>query len=174
MRRPVFVLCSDLSSIMSPPAPAPSDFLDRVAQRTKSAGVFASVERSEKGLQCAALGTAAPAWYRLDVQSGQPWISLVTPDRYLSQSIELDLVHTGDKLEDLLEEELVDLGFDAGTLRFEHFRSEDKLFTFRSKLPLDPSALSTPTAADTAAICLLAYEACFRRLGDMASNEDDV
>lgn len=86
-------------------------------------------------------------------------------DRWLSESIETDLLHTGDKVEELLAEELAEQGFPTGHgLRIEHFRSDDLLFTFRSPLSLSPSA---PDAADAAARYLLAYEACFRNLGDM-------
>ncbi len=157
-------------------APTLTHLLKHVADRAAGAGVFANVATSSTRVECAARGSSAPAWFRLDARGNDLWVSLVTPDRYLSQSIELDLVHTGDKLEDLLEEELVDLGFEAmgcgaPTLRFEHFRSEDKLFTFRSKLPVDPAS---PKAGEVAAICLLAYEACFRRLGDMAAGDDDA
>lgn len=155
---------------MPPPTPA-FEFLNEVARRAKDAGVFGHIEISPDRVQCAALASSAPAWYRVEVQNAQLWVSLVTSDRYLSQSIELDLVHTGDKLEELLEEELVDLGHNAGTLRFEHFRSDDKLFTFRSPLPIQPAALSSRESAHFAATCLLAYEACFRRLGDMAAND---
>ena len=45
-------------------------------------------------------------------------------------------------------------------LKIEHFRSDDMLFTFRSPLPAGIQA------ADAAKV-LLAYEACFRNLGDM-------
>lgn len=168
----MFVLRSDTPH-MSASALVHADFFHRIAQRAQAADVFAYVEIEPQQVQCAARASAAPAWYRLGIQSNHPWVSLVTPDRYLSQSIELDLVHTGDKLEDLLEEELIDLGYNAGTLRFEHFRSEDKLFTFRSKLPMEASEFRSPSSADTAALCLLAYEACFRRLGDMDAREHD-
>lgn len=161
---------------MPPDAPNLTHLLKHVARRAADAGVFASVATSTTRVECAARASAAPAWFRLDAAGNELWVSLVTPDRYLSQSIELDLVHTGDKLEDLLEEELVDLGFedtgcDTPTLRFEHFRSEDKLFTFRSKLPVDPAS---PKASEMSATCLLAYEACFRRLGDMAAGDDNA
>lgn len=95
-------------------------------------------------------------------------------DRWLSHSIEADLLNTGDKMEDLLEEELVELrvrhaGRELGGLSVEHFRSEDKLFTFRSRLPGAASDL----APETISGCLLAYEACFRNLGDMAAGGGD-
>jgi hypothetical protein len=95
-------------------------------------------------------------------------VCLQTADRWLSQSIEQDLVHTGDKMDELVEEEMVDLGYSGPRLRVEHFRSEDKLFTFRSPLPAELSA-----SADAAALALLGYEACFRRLGDMEGGDDE-
>src|SRR5262245_24514476 len=123
---------------MPPGAPAgePSSFVRRVldgaAERARAAAVFSSIHVLPTRLEAEARASASPALFRLDFDGARFWVSLVTSDRYLSQSIELDLVNTGDKLEDLLEEELVELGYDAGTLPFEHFRSEDKLFTFRS------------------------------------------
>ena len=72
-------------------------------------------------------------------------------------------MHTGDTMEDLLEEELVEMGQPAGSpVVIEHFRSDDLLFTFRTPVPGD---------VDVAAAWLLAYEACFRRLGDMEAGE---
>ncbi|MEL6739096.1 MAG: hypothetical protein AAFP26_00410, partial [Planctomycetota bacterium] len=98
------------------------------------------------------------------------WVSLVTDNRWLSESIESDLVHTGDKLEELLEEELVDLGWELGTLPYEHFRSDDMLFTFRSKMPFGPDRAD---AAEQTVIAVLGYEQCFRELGDMTEDEED-
>lgn len=74
-------------------------------------------------------------------------------------------MHTGDDVEELLEEELVEQGLEASRPAVEHFRSDDRLFTFRSPV--------APENADTAARWLLAYEACFRQLGDMAGDSDD-
>jgi len=119
---------------------------------------------------CAAKNSAEAAEYRLFEEAGKVWVSLVTDNRWLSQSIEAHLVNTGDKLEELLDEELYDVGYEGGTLTFEHFRSPDKLYTFRSPLPIGADA---PDAAGIAAKCLLAYEACFRRLGDMDAADED-
>jgi hypothetical protein len=153
-------------------APGLSQLLERAAARAESAGVFAQVAVQGELLECGAKSAAAPAFFRLSLEKGKLWASMVTADRWLSQSIEADLVHTGDKLEDLLGEELADLGYVGPAPSFEHFRSEDKLFTFRSVVPVDPSQFSGETAADTAAVFLLAYEACFRRLGDMDTTEE--
>ena len=75
-------------------------------------------------------------------------------------------MHSGDSLEELLEEELVDLGADTSVVLVQHFRSEDMLYTFRSTLP----PASTP---DDVLTWLLAYEATFRELGDMTAEADD-
>jgi hypothetical protein len=131
-------------------------------------------------LVCTASASAAPAAYRVELgEDGRVWVSLVTADRWLSQSIEADLVHTGDKLEDLREEELTDLAIAipaaaGGVSRpvFEHFRSQDRLFTFRSPVPL--KGIDAPAAADVAALWLLGYEATFRRLGDMEAGEEEA
>lgn len=141
--------------------------LERVAERARASGVFGPVELRDGRLVCAAKASAEPAAYRIEAEDGRLWVSLVTADRWLSGSIESDLVHTGDKLEELLEEELVDQGYTGRPLTFEHFRSEDKLFTFRSALPVEARRPDPDRDADVVARCLLGYEACFRNLGDM-------
>jgi hypothetical protein len=143
-----------------------------VAEKARAAGVFGGVIVNNHMLEAAARASAEPAAFRLTVEEGKLWVSLVTANRWLSQSIEQDLVHTGDKLEELLQEELVDLGYTGAVPRFEHFRSEDKLFTFRSAVPVDVAA---PSEADrtTAAQFLLGYEACFRNLGDMEADDEE-
>ncbi len=147
--------------------------VDSVATRARAAGIFADVTVSPSGLRCGASGSAAPAAYLLTFADGRLWVALQTADRWLSQSIEQDLVHTGDKLDELLEEEMVELGYSGPRLPFEHFRSQDKLFTFRSPLPLDETQLAGDAGTQLAALALLGYEACFRRLGDMEGGEDE-
>jgi len=143
--------------------------LAKVREIAERAGVFGGCEVRDGVLVCRAANSAAPASYRVFESQGKMWVSLMMSDRWLSQSIEADLVHTGDKLEELLEEELAELGHTGGSLGFEHFRSEDLLFTFRSPLPAEVGA-----EASRVATCLLAYEQCFRRLGDMdAGGEED-
>lgn len=150
--------------------------------RAEKAGVFGAItlDAANGRLACRAAASAEPAEYRLDVQQGRWWVSLVTANRWLSQSIEQDLVHTGDKIPELVDEELADQGWDvkAASARgwrttFEHFRSEDKLFTFRTPLPIEPAQTGAPASIDAAAQHLLAYEACFRRLGDMEADGED-
>lgn len=153
-----------------------SALLEGVCTRIKShsAAVFGPITLTPARLACRAANSAEPAEYRLDVQDGRLWVSLVTDNRWLSQSIEQDLVHTGDKIPELVDEELADVGYDvkAAAARsqrttFEHFRSTDKLFTFRTPLPIALDQAGAPSSIDLAAQHLLAYEACFRRLGDM-------
>lgn len=139
--------------------------IDAAESAAKRSGFFGHITRSSGRLTCAAANSAAPAEYRLERANDGWWVSLVTADRWLSQSIEADLVHTGDKLEELLEEELSELGAAITRLRIDHFRSDDKLFTFRSPLPEHADG-------DLAAKALLAYEQCFRYLGDMQAGED--
>jgi hypothetical protein len=145
--------------------------LEALRTRSEQAAVFGPVALvpGQGRLTCRAANSAEPAEYRVDVQQGRLWVSLVTPNRWLSESIETDLLHTGDKLDELIEEELDELDYDVKThkVSFEHFRSDDKLFTFRSALPVAMDKADAPEAVDTASKWLLAYEACFRRLGDM-------
>jgi len=163
---------SSQSSRDQPQCPGLPQLLRQVAQRVRDAGVFGEVTVTLTTLDCAAKASAAPAAFRLRFEDDRLWVALVPADRWLSQSIEADLVHTGDKLEDLLGEELTDLGHAARSLPFEHFRSEDKLFTFRSIVPITGPDLADPSAAIVAGTSLLAYEACFRNLGDMDSPEE--
>jgi hypothetical protein len=152
--------------LMSKAGPSVGGVLKEVAARAGAAGVFGAVEERDGKLVCTAKASSAPASFRLGVEhDGGLWVSLVTADRWLSQSIEADLVHTGDKLPDLLEEEFAELGRPGERPRVEHFRSDDLLFTFRSPVPT--------ADADAAAAYLLAYEACFRRLGDMEAGGED-
>lgn len=147
-----------------------------VARRADDARVFDSVTVEPAGrpvlLTCAARGAASPAFYRLELDQDRLWVSLVMADRWLSESIEADLVHTGDSLEELIDEELVELGFDRGPLPCQHYRNDERLFIFRSPLPIDLARIGAPDA-DLAAAALLAYEACFRNLGDMSVADDD-
>jgi hypothetical protein len=141
--------------------------LGKIKALADKAGVFGPTRTEHGRLICPAANAAAPADYRVSPQpDGAVWVELVTADRWLSESVETDLVHTGDKLNELLDEELADLDWTGAPSTFEHFRSDDLLFTFRSKVP-SPSPESVTT-------WLLAYELCFRQLGDIDSaGEED-
>lgn len=142
-------------------------FFDAIKEVVDRAGVFAEVRTGDDLLECRAQGASEPAYYRVFFENGAAWVALVTKDRWLSESIEADLMHTGDPLEELLEEELADQGFEGETPGCEHFRSEDMMFTFRSKVPGVAEPLDDSMVEPTSRV-LLAYEACFRQLGDMS------
>jgi hypothetical protein len=144
--------------------------LHELRARAEAAGVFGPCEVRGQMLICRAKNSAAPASYRVFPENGRLWISLVMADRWLSESIESSLVDHGDHLEDLITEELAELDYHGPPLTFEHFRSEDKLFTFRSPLP-EPT--SGPAGIESVTKLLLGYEACFRNLGDMDAGESE-
>lgn len=148
-----------------------AELFESVRAAAAEAGVFASVSVEGGRVECEADGSAEPATYRVEADGGRVWVSLVTADRWLSESIEADLMHTGDKLDELLGEELADLGYEGPDPSFEHYRSEDKLFTFRTPVCDDAEPFSEDQA-EKARQFLLGYEACFRQLGDMSESED--
>lgn len=162
---------------MTTPASANTTLLAAVADKARAAGVFGEITLTGTLLTCAAKASAEPAEYRLfvDADGKTLWVALVTEHRWLSQSIEADLVHTGDKLSDLIAEELVDLGWEGFTPTFEHFRDDKKLYTFRTRLtpPLDLARAGEAATQEKAAIALLAYEQCFRALGDMEADDEE-
>jgi hypothetical protein len=151
--------------------------LEAVAERARASGVFGEVRVEGGRLLARAPHASAEAWYRLETQNDRAFVAWVTPDRWLSHSIEADLMHTGDSLEELIGEELAELGAQpADPVTTEHFRDEAKLFVFRTPLPLSASALLGPAearATDLASRFLLAYEAAFRELGDVSALAED-
>lgn len=146
-------------------------FLARLADDAERAGAFEHVAVRDGMLVCRARGAAQPASYRVCLEADRVWVSLVMADRWLSESIEADLMNTGDKIEELLDEELAELGFEGMNTAFEHFRSEDMLFTFRT--PIDVSAAGLAAVAPETRGLLLAYEACFSVLGNMTADRDE-
>jgi len=155
---------------------APSAFatlLENVRQKAEKSGVFAGCAVTDGRLDCQADGSAEEAWYRVRWDDGKVWVALEMADRWQSESIEADLMHTGDKLDELIEEEMVDLGYEGERPTFEHFRSDDMLFTFRSPANVPIEALANESSSDAVALLLLGYEACFRQLGDMNADGDE-
>jgi hypothetical protein len=148
--------------------------LEAVAAGAREAGVFGDVTVSDLMVACAAASSADPAEYRVSVEEGKVWVSLVTGARYLSQSIEQTLVHSGDKAGDLLRDELIDFGLLASHSDpmpiVEHFRSPppEKLYTFRTPLAITAGDLATAAGQEAALKTLLAYRATFDELGGMA------
>ncbi|MBC7772322.1 MAG: hypothetical protein H7210_07505 [Pyrinomonadaceae bacterium] len=128
-------------------------------------------------LVCLAKASAEPAEYRLCIDQKELCILLVTPNRWLSQSIEADLMHTGDDLGTLLAEELSDTPSSGKPLTISHFRSQDKLYSFRTPLPipLDPQGdvSADPTNIETSYNVLMSYQNVFSALGDMQGEVAD-
>lgn len=127
---------------------------------------FASASVRDGMLVCEALNCEADAAYRIEEDGGKIWVSFVTPNRWLSESVEADLEHTGDKLGELIEEELVDLGIEDSA-SFEHYRSDDMLFTFRSAIDLGDRAIDSEAGLNHIIGWLRGYEMCFHELGDV-------
>ena len=147
-----------------------STVFDATLQPLQDAGVFASVSRTDVGVRCDAMHVEEECYYAAQLDdAGTLWVGWYSPDRWVSGSIEGDLVHTGDKIDELLEEELVDLGLSI-KLPLEHYRNDEKLFVFHGRLDLPPEV---DDATNTLVKVLLAFQACFVELGDMAPGEDD-
>jgi hypothetical protein len=138
---------------------------EHVAQILADADVFQDIEHSAHRLVLAAVGTAAPAEYFLAFEDNSLWAGLATKDRWLSQSIEADLMNTGDSLVELLEEELVEFNCSVPVPSVDHFRDAHMRYTFQTSIP------QTITPQD-ASLVLRAYEAAFRELGDMTEPDD--
>ncbi len=129
---------------------------------------FASARLSGDALQCDAKDAAAPASYTLQVTPAGWRIALSTPDRWLSESIESQLVESRESLEELFEEELKDLDWPGTPPAVRHFRDESKHYVFECTLPRMPD-----TAAEFGRVRThwLAFESTFRQLGDMAGSD---
>ena len=154
---------------MTEPATA-ARHLSSIADDPRARETFETVVLVAERLECKARDAAADAYYRLESRDGRLFVSLVTADRWLSESIESDLMHYGDPLEELVAEELTELGLDVpeADLVVKHFRSDDLLYTFETPLP--PAIASD---ADRTLRFLLAYEAAFRALGDMSGSDEE-
>lgn len=143
--------------------------LDRIAADLRGRDLFDEIRCDAARLECRARDAAAEAWYRLHREGSQWVVALVTADRWLSGSIESDLMHHGDPIEELVGEELAELGVETGSnpprVPVRHFRSDDLLYTFETPVPGDAEA--------TLLHYLLAYEAAFRPLGDMSGSDED-
>lgn len=152
---------------------------EALSVRAARLGVFDQIEEVDGLLRCHAMHVEEPAWYQIgpfETLDGidAAWVGMYTPNRWLSESIEADVLHMGDKFEDLLEEELIDKGLDE-RLIVEHFRDDEKVFVFRSPVKaLAGQTLASPASLETMLKTLAAYEACFRELGDMTPDEDEL
>lgn len=147
--------------------------LRKVAMKAEESEAFASVETTEDAVACAFIDEDVEAEFRVEWTTGGLEVCMKTPDRWLSQSVEADLVNSGDDLEELIDEELVELGCEEGPLPIKHYRDDERLYVFTSPVPIEDDALSSDHAAETAAACLLAYERAFAQLGDFAGGDED-
>ena len=146
------------------------NFLESLAQRVRTHDVFGDVRVLDGRLRCDARDAAAPAWYAVE-SDGRDWVvSLSTADRWLSESIETDLLHFGDPLEELIEEELVELGGEGPVPAPKHYRAEDRTYVFRNTVTV---STDRERSLERVALWLLAYEAAFRNLGDMAGGDEE-
>lgn len=149
--------------------------LKEIRLRAEAAGCFNAISSSNGWLCCIAKGAAEHAEYRLGVEDQKFWIALVTPDRWLSESVESDLVDNGDDIVDLIDEEARSRGYAGDTLAVAHFRDSNKLYTFRSPLPItvhpDGDVKATPANIETAFTVLMSYQEVFSELGDMTVKE---
>jgi hypothetical protein len=143
---------------------------DAAVQPLTDAQAFADITRTETGVRCDALHVEEECYYAAQLDdAGTLWVGWYSPDRWISGSIEGDLVHTGDKIDELLEEELVDQGLSV-SIPLEHYRNDEKLFVFQGRLELPEDA---GEAADTLVKVLLAFQACFFELGNMSPEEEE-
>lgn len=141
--------------------------LQQLSEAALARGVFSKVEVLADRIRCHAKDCPEPAWYELAASGDALTVRFATPDRWLSESIESDLMHFGDSVEELVEEELAELGWRGKVPVGKHFRDDARLYTFEHPVPLaggDP--------AELAARFLFAYEAAFRGLGDVAGGDE--
>ena len=142
-----------------------SEILTTVRDRAQSSGRFAAVTLDGTTLRCRAKG--ADACYVVD-REGEGWaVSLLTADRWLSESIEGDMLEGRDSAEELVDDELVEVGFPNRCGKVKHFRDDAKTYVFRAEVPLAGMA----DAGDAVATFLLAFEAAFGQLGDMPGGD---
>jgi hypothetical protein len=141
---------------------------ETVLSQANARGVFSRIETMPDRLRCHAKDCPEPAWYELASVGSQLIVRFATPDRWLSESIESDLMHFGDPLEELVEEELAELGWRGKVPTIRHFRDDDKLYTFENPVPAE--SVDSP---ELVAKFLFAYEAAFRALGDVGGGDEE-
>lgn len=148
-------------------------FFRSVAQKLEDAEAFSSVEVVETGVIARYIDEDVDGEFWLEWTPAGLEVAMKTPDRWLSQSVEATLMNTGDELEELIDEELVELGCEEGPLPIKHFRDEQRRYVFQSPAPIEIASATTPEAVETAAACLLAFERAFAPLGDFAGGDED-
>lgn len=147
--------------------------LKRVAELAEESDAFLAVELDGDLLTARFSDESVEASFCLEWTEGGLEVSMKTPDRWVSQSVEATLMNSGDSLEDLIDEELVELGCDEGPLPIKHFRDDERVYVFVSPAPVEVEDAGTEASAQTALACLLAYERAFSPLGDFAGGDED-
>jgi len=151
-------------------APA-APLLSALRQVADASGLFAGSELLGDRLRLKAKDAAADAHYEVATAGDGLLVRLLTADRWLSESIESQLVEHGDSIEDLLEDELVEVGHeparDGAVPKVRHFRDPARNYTFECPIPIGPDG-----PVESARRFLLGWEACFRGLGDMSGGEE--
>lgn len=143
--------------------------LEAAAATLRASGHFERVDVHPAAIEATPTSNEEAA-FRVQAEGDGLVVAWLSANRYLSQSIEADLMWTGDDLNDLIDEEVAEAGYTGPELgRVEHFRDEQKRFTFRSKLALLPSKAT----AQQIASLVLGYHAAFAELGDMKPGEDE-
>ncbi|HCD33655.1 MAG TPA: hypothetical protein DER01_14695 [Phycisphaerales bacterium] len=146
----------------------------QVSDAIKAKHAFASVDVQEELIVCQAKAQdpETQAFYKLCVgESDDLQIGIFTLDRWLSESIEADLVEHKDDIEELLYDEMYELGLEKGLGVF-HFRDEDLQYVFRSQIPLPKDKpIDGPEFVEYVTKVVLAYEATFSQLGDLVYEE---
>jgi len=157
---------------MTASADTSESVLPALRRLADESGKFAGSELAGDLLRLKARDAAAEAHYEIARDGAGFTMRLLTADRWLSESIESQLVEHGDDLEDLLEDELVEVGFeptrDGDIPKVRHFRDTRRNYTFECVVPLGPDG-----ALESLRKFLLGWEATFRGLGDMSGGEEE-
>jgi len=146
---------------------AMTDAIATVRDRAHASERFSAIELEGARLRCRARDAAAAAWYVVDREGDAWFVALHTADRWLSESIEGDMLEGRDSAEDLVDDELVEVGFPNRCGKVKHYRDDAKTYVFRAEVPL--AGIADPGAG--VATFLLAFEAAFGQLGDMPGGD---
>lgn len=145
--------------------PSLTTLADALGRAPEFSGV--TIDEASDLLRLTPAGAACGAWYELHWRDGRPVMSLCTEDRWFSESIEADLMHTGDDLDQLLMEELEDRGLEidsASRPRVEHFRDQAMRYVFRA------TGASGWSSAQVEALAR-GFAAVFAELGDLRQDD---
>ncbi|HBS29258.1 MAG TPA: hypothetical protein DEB06_07360, partial [Phycisphaerales bacterium] len=111
--------------------------MEQAGALARASGAFAAVTVHPTRVDCTD-PVQPEALFRFALDAGALTVNWVSADRYLSQSIEAELRWTRESIDDLMDEELADRGFDGSASRMTHFRDAEKCFVFRWELPIPP------------------------------------